>query len=71
MRMKGFVMVKENCPNAFRKLRDVAIHCKLLNGANDYCAHQYYCPNTGRWEATTLANECPLRKRQLIQDRKE
>lgn len=64
-------MAKENCPYAFRKPRDVAIHCNQLDGANDYCAHQYFCPDTGRWEATKQSNECPLSRKQLIQDRKE
>lgn len=56
-------MAKENCPHAFRKPGDVSLHCKKLAGGkfSDYCAHQYLCHQTKRWEATKVAKDCPLR----------
>lgn len=56
----------EKCPYAFRKRTDKSVHCKhLVNENFDYCAHQYMCPNTKRWEASPWAEDCPLRKKPL------
>lgn len=56
-------MPKENCQFAYRKRGDASIHCKKINGNMDYCAHQYFCPKTQRWEATEQTNKCPLRNK--------
>lgn len=54
----------EKCRHAFRKRGDVSLHCKKLeNEQFSYCAHQYFCHQTRRWEATPHAEDCPLRSK--------
>lgn len=52
----------EKCKYAYRKNGDVSVHCRLVEGKFDYCAHTYFCSNTSRWEADKLA-QCSLRKK--------
>ena len=40
--------VRELCPKAQRKADSPALFC----GDGSYCAHQYYCPATRRYENT-------------------
>lgn len=57
-------MGKEQCPYGFRKQGDVSLHCRLLEKEKfSQCAHQYFCGQTRRWEATPQAGQCPLRKK--------
>lgn len=57
-------MASENCPHAVRKRGDVSIHCKKLEGERyTQCAHQYFCGQTKRWEASPNAADCLLRGR--------
>ena len=52
------------CPYAFRVRGDVSLHCTLLKEARySQCAHQYFCPNTGRWEPSPEAKRCPARRK--------
>lgn len=54
---------KGNCANAYRKPGSNAVHCKIQaerGGQWDFCAHQYYCNQSRRWEMTAQANRCPL-----------
>lgn len=57
---------KEHCPFAFRKSGDTNVMCrKIAENPNSkwiFCAHQYYCGQTRRWEATKNKGDCPLRK---------
>lgn len=52
------------CPYAFRVRGDVSLHClRLMETRYPQCGHQYFCPNTGRWEASPESNKCPIRKK--------
>lgn len=54
----------DSCPYAFRVRGDVSIHCLALKAARySQCGHQYFCPNTGKWETSPEARKCPLRKK--------
>lgn len=56
-------MAREKCPHAFRKRGDVSLHCKKLEHEQfSHCAHQYFCRESRRWEASPLAADCPLRQ---------
>ncbi len=56
-------MAREKCPHAFRKCGDVSLHCKMLASEQfSHCAHQYFCRETRRWEASPQVSECPLRQ---------
>lgn len=53
------------CEYAYRKNGDVSLHCRYLtqNGArHDWCAHQYLCGRTRRWEVSEGAYGCDVRK---------
>ena len=51
----------ENCKNAYRKRGKNAVYCKAIEGDYDFCACQYLCPNTQRWEANK-ATQCVYKK---------
>lgn len=54
----------DSCPYAFRVRGDVSIHCLALKSAQySQCGHQYFCPNTRKWETSPEARKCPLRKK--------
>lgn len=50
----------ENCPYAYRKPGDQSVHCRK----SDWCAAQYYCRNSRRWEAAKRKQDCPVRARE-------
>ncbi len=55
----------KHCEYAYRKPGDVSLHCKRLSRdgkMSDYCAHQYLCNQTRRWEVSPQGRDCPLRK---------
>lgn len=56
-------MAKENCPYAYRKLGDVSIHCKKIEGSMDYCAYTYMCPHSKRFEVSPAGQSCKLKKK--------
>ncbi len=47
------------CPYAYRENGRNTVLCRQIKDA-PYCAHQYFCPNTQRWENTEGARGCPL-----------
>lgn len=54
---------KGKCEQAYRKPGKNSVHCKIqtANGGKwDFCAHQYFCPNSNRWELNAEANKCPM-----------
>ena len=52
----------KNCPFAYRKNGDVSLHCRKLDGKpSDYCAHQYLCNRSRKWEVSPKAAKCPLK----------
>lgn len=57
----------ENCPFAYRQIGDPNVHCRKLQEQAHirwtYCAHQFDCRQTGRWEATKNPNECKYRSK--------
>lgn len=58
-----------NCPFAYRKRGDKALHCTKIKGKNsDYCGNTYYCPQTRQWEATPNASDCPLRQEEETEE---
>lgn len=61
-------MKTENCPYAYRILGDPNVHCKKIREIPyvrwTYCAHQYDCRATGRWEAPESAAKCKFRKKE-------
>lgn len=53
------------CRYACRVKGDVSVHCRILQerGArHDYCAHQYLCNRTKRWETSQEAISCEIAK---------
>lgn len=51
---------KGSCVFSFRKGGN-AVHCQIQaqNGGKwDFCAHQYFCRNTNRYELSKQANMC-------------
>ena len=52
------------CKYAYKKHGDVSVHCTLLKPfASDYCAYQYLCNQTRRWEVSKRSNECSVRRK--------
>jgi hypothetical protein len=52
------------CQYAYKKHGDVSVHCTLLKPfASDYCAYQYLCNQTRRWEVSKRSNECSVRRK--------
>ena len=51
------------CKLMYRKPGKDTAHCKVQaekGGQWDFCAHQYFCHRTNKWELTDKANACPL-----------
>ena len=44
---------------SYRENGKNTVLCKQMKDA-PYCGHQYFCPNTQRWENTEGARGCPL-----------
>ena len=55
-------MMNEKCEFAYRKNGINAVMCRVVQGNYPYCAHQYMCHNTKRWEADKQA-QCLLREK--------
>lgn len=55
----------KNCEYGFRNKGDVSVHCRLLSthGKNDYCAHQYLCRVSGKWEVSNQGQNCPIKNK--------
>ena len=55
----------KNCEYGYRKPGDVSVHCRLLMdcGKNDYCAHQYLCRVSNRWEVSNQGKSCPVKNK--------
>lgn len=54
---------KGKCAQAYRKPGKNSVHCNIQTakgGQWDFCAHQYLCQRTGKWELTAEATVCPL-----------
>lgn len=54
---------KVNCPYVFRKPGRNTAHCRALaerGQSNDFCAMQYFCRVTDRWELKPEAARCIL-----------
>lgn len=45
----------EKCEFAYRINGINAVMCRVVKGSAPYCAHQYMCHNTKRWEADNQA----------------
>ena len=50
----------EKCKYAYRKRGMKAVFCKQISGEKNFCAHQYMCWESQRWEANK-AVACTLR----------
>lgn len=53
-----------DCKYAYRKAGDVSLHCRILEKKErerDWCAHQYLCKRTRRWEVSGGAIQCEIR----------
>lgn len=51
------------CAKAYRKAGDAALHCTAVpDKRTDYCAHQFLCQKTGKWEVSPVGAHCPLKK---------
>lgn len=52
-----------HCANAFRSAYDNVVHCRVqADGAKkwDFCAHQYLCNRSRRYELDVSASQCAL-----------
>lgn len=58
--------IKENCPFAYRQYGDKNVHCRKIQEIPyvrwTFCAHQYECRRSGRWEATKNPKDCKYRQ---------
>lgn len=67
-------MQKGACDRAVRKPGSNAVHCTIQaerGGQWDFCAHQYYCNQSRRWEMTSQATRCPLREEAAAKPKKK
>lgn len=56
--------MKYACPYVRRHKNSAALFCGILEAENrpsPFCAHQYMCRVTNRWENTEQSHDCPLR----------
>lgn len=54
---------KGTCEHAYRKPGKDTLHCDIQTaqgGRWDFCAHQYLCTNSRRYELSKEATDCPL-----------
>lgn len=57
---------KDTCPYAERPSNALPVRCEIQHDNKskwDFCAHQYSCRVTGRYELTAEATTCKLRKK--------
>ena len=55
------------CKHAYRKPGKNTLHCDIQTkqgGKWDFCAHQYLCGMTKRYELSREANSCPMPKKE-------
>lgn len=55
------------CEKAYRKPGRDTVHCEIQTekgGKWDFCAHQYFCQRTQKYELSREANECPMLKKE-------
>jgi hypothetical protein len=53
-----------NCQQAYRKGGSNAVHCKIQQergGKWDFCAYQYFCKKSNRYEMSAEVAKCRLR----------
>lgn len=64
-----------DCPLMYRSTAAGSLHCKAQTSRReekkDYCAHQYYCPQTRRWENTQAAQKCAIKFTNHSEENKE
>lgn len=52
------------CKYAYRKNGDVSLHCRCLTEKgerHDWCAHQYLCARTKKWEVSDGEAHCKIK----------
>ena len=52
-----------NCEHAYRKPGKNTVHCMIQMEKKskwDFCAHQYFCSQSQRYELSVEANDCPV-----------
>lgn len=52
------------CEYAYRKNGDVSLHCRYLTekkARHDWCAHQYLCGRTKKWEVSAESSHCKIK----------
>ena len=52
------------CEYAYRKNGDVSLHCRYLTEKgerHDWCAHQYLCARTKKWEVSDGEAHCKMK----------
>lgn len=60
----------EKCPHAVRT-NDVSLHCGISKVPNDFCAFQYLCRQTRRFENSQGWYGCLLLKKHREEQEKE
>ena len=56
--------MEKTCEYAYRKNGDVSLHCRYLTekkARHDWCAHQYLCSRTKKWEVSNGASHCKIK----------
>lgn len=59
-------MQKWTCESAYRKAGKNTVHCMIQteNGGKwDFCAHQYLCLQSNRYELSKTAAACTIRQK--------
>lgn len=55
------------CSYAYRKTGHDTVHCTIQKEQAkkwDFCAHQYYCRNSGRYELNADAHGCAIKTKE-------
>lgn len=56
--------MEKTCEYAYRKNGDVSLHCRYLTekkARHDWCAHQYLCGRTKKWEVSADSSHCKIK----------
>lgn len=56
--------MEKTCEYAYRKNGDVSLHCRYLTekkARHDWCAHQYLCARTKKWEVSAESSHCKIK----------
>lgn len=60
--------MSEKCPFAYRERTSTSVMCQKIAEMPGvkwkFCAHQYFCAISGRWEATDNPKTCIYRQQQ-------